>query len=515
MRCEMRRRATSWCLAVRFRPAPRGSNWRAALFLGALGAAFAFGTLVGKYRWFPYSVMADVLGTFRAELASGSDDAEASTPVWFEVVPPAPGMATSPFRAKFGDVRPESAAANRIELFGGNSLGGPVLWFGGPFQFLDYCPEWGCLAVEYAANGALAHAYPYRPAELERAWTAGLADEDAGDFGVEESFLRELFPYAMHRYDNGDLLTTFLQAATRKVPRWGGVARIDRDGRPIWVRHDHSHHWAQLEADGTALVPAVILGEPAPPDAGHGVCKAEELVRESVNYLSEDGSVRRRIDLLDALLQSPYARAMRLAHGFPRRHPLYLCSHIWLNFASRLRADAGGAWGVAPGDIVASMRGLSAFALLDAQTGTVKRVVRGSFRNQHSVQHLEGSKFLLFDNLGGDGRYGPSRVLVVDLADGRETTLFPNDRTPEHLQGLFTRMAGHISISPDRGRAIAAFTRAGVAVEISLPGGEVLATFHSLHDVSDVETLPEQRKSRAAAFPILGVEYVRPTAATP
>lgn len=487
----------------------------AACFLGAIGAAFAYGTLVGRHQWFPYAIMSDVLGTFRAQPAGKSGDANAKTPVWFEVVPAGPGTTTSPFRAKFGDVRPENAAANRIERLGGGSLGGPVLWFGGPFQFLDYCPEWGCIAVEYAADGALAHAYPYRPRALERAWTAGLSGEDARHFGPEESFLRELFPFAMHRYDNGDLLTTFLQTATRKVPRWGGVARIDRDGRPIWIRHDHSHHWAQLEADGTALVPALILGGPALPDAGAGACDAEELVREAVHSLGEDGSLLRRIDLLDALLESPYARAMRLAHGFPRRHPLYRCSHIWLNFASRLRADAGGAWGMGPGDIVVSMRGLSAFAILDAHSGAVKRVVRGSFRNQHSVQHLEGSKFLLFDNLGGDGVYGPSRVLVVDLADGRETTVFPNDRTPEHLQGLFTRMAGHISISPDRSRAIAAFTRAGVAVEMSLPDGEVLNAFHSLHDISGVETLPEQRKNRAAVFPILGVEHVRPRAEAP
>ena len=40
---------------------------------------------------------------------------------------------------------------------------------------------------------------------------------------------------------------------------------------------------------------------------------------------------------------------------------------------------------MAPGDIVASLRNLSAFAILDGKSGTVKRMVRGVFFHQHSV----------------------------------------------------------------------------------------------------------------------------------
>ena len=55
-------------------------------------------------------------------------------------------------------------------------------------------------------------------------------------------------------------------------------------------------------------------------------------------------------------------------------------------------------------------------------------------------------------------------------------------------------MAGHLSISPDRSRAIAALTRAGVAVEISLPGGEVLAT------AAESATSTTSTASRAASL---------------
>jgi len=51
-------------------------------------------------------------------------------------------------------------------------------------------------------------------------------------------------------------------------------------------------------------------------------------------------------------------------------------------------------------------------------------------------------RFLMLDNMGNDGVHGPSRLLMVDLEDGWETIIFPNDRTPGSLRGLFTAIHG-------------------------------------------------------------------------
>ena len=72
----------------------------------------------------------------------------------------------------------------------------------------------------------------------------------------------------------------------------------------------------------------------------------------------------------------------------------------------------------------------------------------------HGVRHLEQARFLLFDNLGAAGAGGPSRLLMIDLATGAETTLFPNDGTPEHLRDWFTVEAGQFDVSADRRRAL-------------------------------------------------------------
>ena len=155
-----------------------------------------------------------------------------------------------------------------------------------------------------------------------------------------------------------------------------------------------------------------------------------------------------------------------------------------------------------------SLRNLNAFGILDGKSYQLKKLVRGGFFQQHGVTHLEGSKFLMFDNLGTDGVHGPSRLLMVDLADGEETTIFPNDRTPEHLRDLYSYRAGYISISPDRRRCIVTYYHERSAVEVRLADGAVLAVFRNLHDMSHVNMLPDARKTKATQPRLNFVKYI-------
>ena len=179
---------------------------------------------------------------------------------------------------------------------------------------------------------------------------------------------------------------------------------------------------------------------------------------DAIGIIDGNGQLLKRINLIDALRDSPFALIIQSTSKLKNptaSHTASPCDPLHLNFVHRLRDDAGGTWGLAPGDLVASLRNLSAFAILDGESGRVKRLVRGSFLYQHSVQHLTGSTFLMFDNHGGDAVHGPSRLLMIDLADSRETTLFPNDQTPEPLRHLFSaRPRCTIDISPDRQRAM-------------------------------------------------------------
>ena len=472
-----------------------GSVWGSLpliLFVLAIAlASFGYGGLVGKYRLFPYSIVADGYKTGRHLLGRDPETTDRRTDhVNF---------------VEFTDIPLGDMSRSRIEFVEGDGLHDPVLWYGGSFQFLDLCPGTGCLAVEYTSAGEVAHAWPFRQDELEE---AGVDDEEYPyELAIDHSFVRDAYPVGIERYENGDLLVTFQMGATAH-PFGGGVARVDRDGHPVWYRRDYSHHWPQILKDGTALVPGTRVGDKSitfeQPDGEVATipCDSDDPYLDTVNVVDGDGKLLKRIDLVDALVSSNYAPVLLNTSD--------ACDPLHLNFIHQLGDDAGGAQGIAPGDLVVSLRSLSAFAILDGETGRLKRLVRGGFLQQHSVQHLEGSTFLMFDNLGHDYVGGPSRLLMVDVSDGRETTIFPNERTPEALRGLFSKNAGNIDISHDRERAIVAFTNDGVAVEVRISDGAVLNVFTSLHDVSGLEQFSEERTTMAGRFRLFGIDYIEP-----
>lgn len=459
--------------------------------------AFAVGAAVGRFRLFPYPVIADGAKV----LAALTDSRNPGAFLRFTRSPP-------------------TAADTRLDLGNEGRLRAGVLWLAGPFQFADHCPEHGCLAVEFTASGAVARAVPWRPEALEAAWERAASDEFPYELPPGFSFAKDANPQGMSRYPNGDLLVTFHLPA---FPYAGGVARIAGDGAPVWYRRAYGHHHPRLEfpsggeapGEPVALVPSLLVDDESltvrvPRSPVELVCPTGKPYRSTISFLDPEGRLLRRLDLLEALLDSPFAHLLEYSvseGGVPDP-----CDLLHLNFVHRLGEDAGGTRGLSPGDLVVSFRHLSAFAVLDGESGRVRRLARGSFFHQHAVQHRGGSEFLMFDNRGGDGVHGPSRVLLFDLADGRETTIFPNERTPPALGGLFTATQGHLALSPDGRTANAAFTRAGTAVEIRLADGEVLAAFRSLHQVSGFPEFPDERTARAALFRIPAIEYLEPPA---
>ena len=467
-------------------------------------ASFAGGMFVVRYNLFPYPMLSDglkALGTAR-ETIEIVDDGRF---------------------IEFSDMPLEDASQNRIRSVGDNALGESLLWYGGRFQFMDICPEWGCLAVEFGADGSVAHAYPLRYDALEQA-----ANDDSYPYRYELaptfSFARDVYPVGMSQYPNGDLLVVFHTENSTSFPFGAGAARIDRDGYPVWFRRNYSHHWPYIdeegspyvEDDGSALAPGHSIGrrsisfqiEGTHNSAVNLYCDTQRPYRDAVNVIgSHDGRIIESIDLVQAILDSPFAPILRNA-THPDTNAPRPCDPLHLNYIHRIGDDAEGAWGMSPGDLVVSMRSLSAFAVIDEESRQIKRIVQGSFLYQHAVQHLEGSRFLMLDNMGGGEVYGPSRLLMVDLADGRETTIFPNERTPESLRGLYTPEAGNVDVSPDGRRAMVVFSNEGVAVEVRLSDGEALNVFRSLHDVSGLEQFPDDRATSSALFQMSGLEYI-------
>ena len=450
------------------------------MFVAALMlAAFAGGVYVTRYRVFPYDLLRTAHKTFTAAVALN--------------FPTSPSVLI-----EFADVPPDQAAARRFEFMGSDHLIGPILVPGGLGYFREYCPDHvGCIAVEYAGRGEVRHAWPYRPDELEK-WLE--KEEFAADFPYEHtigfSFRDHAWITGVSKYANGDLLAVF--GFKHSHPYGGGVVRIDQTGKPVWYRPDFSHHRPQItDGEEVALVPGMRLGD----RPIHNTLPCTKPIHDLVNVIDQQGRMPPKgISVFAALIQSPYVSLLTYVDP---------CDPTHVNSVHLLGEDAAGA-GLEPGDLVVSMRNLHAFAVLDRDTHRLKHMVRGGFMMQHSVLHFEGSRFLMLDNRGGrnaDGALDVSRLLMVDAANGEETTIFPNHRTPVHLRDLYTSQKGGVAVSPDRRRALVTFTYEGKAVEVRIADGAVLVVFHSLHDVSHLERFPEEQATRAARIQISEVRY--------
>ena len=445
------------------------------LFIIAVGlAGFTAGTYIAKFRVFPHDILSSAYKTARVLVASDKR------------------------RGRFVTVAPDSVEAHRFEFITAQVLTDPILVWGGESQFAEYCPgHVGCLAVEYTGRGDIRHAYPYRPKEIEKATIVSLPYEQLIWF----SFQKNAYPFGISRYSNGDMLVVF--HFRYSFPYAGGVARIARDGQPVWYRQDYSHHIPSLTDDDVALVPAMRIGE-GPillnhPKNPRFTLSCPKPLLDFVHVLDGAGQLLEEISILDAIIQSPYVGILEATKD---------CDPTHLNFVHQLGEDALGPNGIGPGDLVVSLRNLHAFGILDRDNHRLKKLVRGGFVWQHAVTHLADSKFLMFENLGTDGVHGPSRLFMVDVADGTETTIFPNDATPKRLRGFFTHQEGMISVSPDRHRAIVTFPHEGKAVEVRLADGAALTMFTSLHDVSHVNHFPEDRKRKAFRYKLPGVTYI-------
>ena len=458
-----------------------------ALFVIAIiMAAFLCGVLVAHYQFFPYRDIRDAGRTMKALLSSQS--------------------AYSGERIEATKIPANDVPNKRWTLLDKTAPRLPVIAFGGLNQYLELCPYRGCLAVTYNAEGLAEAVWPYRPADI-------FANDITQDRYRHEMLLidpsENTKPIDVIRYANNDILVTFQRSWGSFIFPFGmGVARIKQDGSPNWRRSDFSHHWSHLKSEGTALVPGLwIVDQTQTFDPDVRIyfddlilkCDTGRPQLDTVQMIDSKGELVDEIDLVPMFLESNWKRLIYETTDS--------CDPLHLNYIDEIEENEGA--GLRAGDLVVSLRNISAFAVFDPKTRTLKRVVRGGFIQQHSVQHLSDGKFLVFDNLGGDLEGPGSRIVELDLVSGAERRIFPNAHTPKPYSKVFSPRAGHIDISPDKSRILASFTHDGRVFEVDLASGKLLAVFDNIHDTSSLPDELKDAQPRAVRFSIFGMRYLR------
>ena len=415
-------------------------------------------------------------------------------------------------------VASREASAKRIEFIAADLLDDPVLVGGGAGMFLEHCPPsrhsglpGGCLAVEYSRNGEVSRAVPFRSQAFEAVNIVPEKDRD-DEYSVRRQASRpKLRVRSVSPYPGGDLLV-YLNVVT-PFPISRGVARVARDGQPRWFRKDYSLPWPHIIDDNLALVRSrqltrraetiQIYREKTRECPGSG----ETWAFDTVNLIDGRGRLLDEIDPLEALFESPYNILFdRVFNG---------CDNpVWINSIHQLGTDVNGANNIAPGDIVASFPGLDAFGIIGLNNLRLKKLVRGDFIKQHAVRHLEKARFLMF------ALDAQPRLLMFDLATGKETILFPRDHTPSHLRlrlkpyryyDTYSPLVGlHLAVAPDRRRVLFNEPKSSRAFELRLSDGRVLNIFRQLHDLSSIDDIPKPFRQRAWVFRTGAYEYANP-----
>lgn len=442
------------------------------LFVAGIAVfAFLYGVATMQYQVFPYKLLREAkLGL---EAWAAVDVSNSHLPKAFEAFED--GAAPRP-QAKRLD---EGAGAER------------VLVTGGPFQLMERCPKWGCMAWITDREGKVLHAWEV---DLDELWQ--------GLTGVSGPVSHlSLYPVGMALDADGSLVVSFQGRET--YPVHIGIVKVDRDGRILWKRFDRSHHWITMDAEGRIYTP-FSTAKRLKHIAGTAVdvlCETGESRADAIRVLSPEGKTLREVPIIDAFFRSGMGgKFYSLRDG---------CNLTHLNAIDLASPEVAAAIpGAQGGDFLVSLRETNTVALLDGATGDVKYAVSDRTAAQHAPEFLPDGTVLVFDNLGGDRALGGSRVVRMDLVRGTAQTVFP--KGGEAMLPVTSSTAGDIDVSPDGRRALVSITHQGRIVEIDVASGKPLWTYDNTHDIKGfLEANGHDAGRTRARFATYGAYYVK------
>jgi hypothetical protein len=397
------------------------------------------------------------------------------------------------FPQAFERFEPEAAATPQARRLAEDAGAEHVLITGGPYQLLERCPKWGCIAWIADRAGRILHTWEV---DLDQLWS--------GLTGISGDVNRlSLYPVGMALGMDGSLVVTFQGRET--YPVHIGIVKLDRDGRILWKRFDQSHHWPAMDAKGRIYTPATLPLRGALHIGTSSValkCRTGEARPDLIRVLSAEGEPLRELPLIDGFVRSGYAG---LFYSVPDG-----CNPTHLNSVALASPEVAKALPNATvGDFLVSLRETSAVALLDRETGAVKYLVSGRSAAQHAAQFLPDGSVLVLDNLGGERSLGGTRVVRIDLVTGASRTVFPR-AGDDALLPLTTDTAGQIDVSRDGRRALVAVTHQGRVIEIDVESGRPLWTYENTHEVGPfLEQAGLRADTTRARFATYGAYYVR------
>ena len=339
-----------------------------------LGVVYGIGSQ--KYKYFPYQWVKEAITAAKAVIEVEKDDL-VNLPASFKAFEDNPGPHVTDFR---------SADPNRT--------GDWVLVTGGPYEFLDQCPTFGCLAWVMDRDGKVVHSWEI---DLDQLWSN---TEHINGFSNPWNFK----VLGLELLEDGGLIAAFHNNFA--FPEGAGLARFDIDGELVWYSRDHSHHWFTTDDQGRIYTPAHRVVEP-PYQVGKTKtklnCRDGKSQFDTIHIFDPDGRLLEEIDVSELLVENGFEGLLQSTQD--------RCDPLHMNFVQYIDSDyAGMVDGVDEGDLLLSLRDINTLAVLDPRTRKFKWMSSGMNIRQHSPRLAPDGSILVFDNVGGDATLGGSQI---------------------------------------------------------------------------------------------------------
>lgn len=281
------------------------------------------------------------------------------------------------------------------------------------------------VAVLMDMKGKVVHRWRF---DFEKAWPK---------YPGQVNPVHSLFWRRAHLLENGDLLAIFEGL---------GMIKIDRDSKLIWKSARGEHHDLEVLSSGDIyvltrkrhVVPTVNSEYP--------------IIEDFMTHLDADGQAKRHVSMVTALENSRFA-------GIWNKERRNKGDIFHTNTMHVIQNSIDHAPAFKKGRVLTSFLELNALAVVDLEQQEVVWAKRGDFRAQHDPQIVgKENHLMLFDNRGGQKKYGRSRILEFVLPDMMLAWVYqgtPKNRFFTYTCGTAQRLPGGTTLitETDNGRA--------------------------------------------------------------
>lgn len=432
--------------------------------------AFVYGVATMNYRIFPYHVIMDARAAYKA-LRNEEDDTLFAGVIALD--------AKAAARPVVATLDPAAGTEH-------------LLVTGGPFQFMQRCPKYGCMAWIIDRKGKVLHSW-----EVDTDQLFGDLPKLSG-----RPLIRNMYPSGVALGRDGSLVMIF--QARNTFPAQVGIAKVDRNGKLLWKHWDQNHHWPTLDRKGNVYAPYMRLSinpkyfGTTPIEVR---CPSGNVKLEGINIYAPDGRLKHRIDLARRLLADNYPGLYySLRDG---------CDPVHLNSIDIATASVATAIpGVDAGDLLVSLRESNSIGIIDKDDGHFKKLMTGRTAAQHSPKFLSDGTALVFDNQGGTRAEGGTRIVRINFVTGTTETVYPRSAEAGQLP-FYSMIAGHLEPSADGRRVLITGHEPGRGFEIDIATGRPLWSYVSNFDITPyLEKRKISTKTSRATQRLWGLHYV-------